>query len=216
MDHIQQAETRSLQATGKDEEINLFIKMMTDIVALLDDQAAARAVKSGQKQMKEIVENTASSQIRIASMKGLVRGESMVDVSSLPGASVREKQAQRGVKRRAVSLSNGDKENHAPGVLPRKRRHSEYQRLLMEQIEHEKQELDDLRARDEQRHNEMVALQQQTIETLSNVTSLLEAQQQHEIERRNEQVARNLQEKEQQAALTAAILTLSLNLSKSK
>lgn len=113
---LQKNETRSLQSTGTNEEVNDHIEVrnidfqlnqyklmftnqrLTSLVSLLDDVSNARAAKTKEKQRKVSLEDEASWQLREASMKGLVRGETLVDVSTLPSASIREKQAQQGTK----------------------------------------------------------------------------------------------------------------------
>lgn len=113
---LQKNETRSLQSTGTNEEVNHHIEVrnidfqlnqhklmftnqrLTSLVSLLDDVSNARAAKTKEKQRKVSLEDEASWQLREASMKGLVRGETLVDVSTLLSVSIREKQAQQGTK----------------------------------------------------------------------------------------------------------------------
>jgi hypothetical protein len=58
----------------------------------------AETATTGSSRKKTDLETVAGLELRDASMKGLVKGDQMVDVATLEGASVRERQAQRGKK----------------------------------------------------------------------------------------------------------------------
>lgn len=91
---------------------------------------------------------------------------------------------------------------------PRKRRFSDVSALLSDRIAADKTILNELSAIERARHEEL-------INALGGLRSLMEAQIQQDNLRRQEELERRAQDKEQQAALTAALLTLSVNISKS-
>lgn len=86
--------------------------------------------------------------------------------------------------------------------------------MISDRITSDKKTLQDLQAVDQARHEQLVSLHTKTIEALQGLQTLLEAQQQRDLERHNDELTRRLQEKDQQAALTSAILSLSTHLSK--
>ncbi|KDQ23595.1 hypothetical protein PLEOSDRAFT_171138 [Pleurotus ostreatus PC15] len=209
-------ETRSLQSTGTNEEVDAHVELLTGLAQLYDVHSSIKDEQSAQIKKKRSVESQASSELREASMKGLVHRESLVDVSALPGASVREKQAQRVLKRRPLSFSTAEKENFEFEFPPRKRRHSHAAALILEQISSDQKSLQELRTLDQLRHEELTNLHKETIGILHGISSLMEAQQKHDIERQAEEMERERQQKDQLNALTTAILTLAVNVSKDK
>ncbi|KAF7334094.1 hypothetical protein MVEN_02315200 [Mycena venus] len=84
-------EARSLQQTGTDEEVDEFIKLLGELCALVDAKnlPGTKAAKQ-----KTALEGRAGRELRDASMMGLVRGDGLLDVTSLEGATVRERQGQ--------------------------------------------------------------------------------------------------------------------------
>ncbi|KAF7310148.1 Myb-like domain-containing protein [Mycena indigotica] len=88
-------ETRSLQKTGTNEEVDEHVQRLTSINELYHEQELRKTDKSTAAQKKAKVEQDAALEIRDAAMRGLVRRENLTDVAQLDSASVREKQGQR-------------------------------------------------------------------------------------------------------------------------
>ncbi|KAJ7511540.1 hypothetical protein B0H11DRAFT_2214420 [Mycena galericulata] len=153
-------ETRSLQKTGTDEEVNQHIELMTQIAELVHAREFARDERSAAARKKADVETTAASQLRDSAMRGLVRREALTDVASLDGASVREKQGQR--KRHRSLTSDSEKENDAVERKP-KRRRNQLADIVKERNVTDAKRLEEARKMDEKRHAETVALQERSL-----------------------------------------------------
>ncbi|KAJ7725538.1 hypothetical protein B0H16DRAFT_1736055 [Mycena metata] len=111
-------ETRSLQKTGTDEEVNEH----TEVVELIQARELEKDERSTASRKKADVETKAALELRDAAMKGLVRRDRLTDVAQLEGASVREKQGQRSHKYDETT-SDSEKENMSDAdEKPRRKR----------------------------------------------------------------------------------------------
>ncbi|KAJ7602476.1 hypothetical protein B0H17DRAFT_1222775 [Mycena rosella] len=151
--------TKSLQKTGTDEEVNQHIELMTQVAELFDAQKFARHERSAAAQKKADVETMAALQLRDGAMRGLVRRENLTDFALLDGASVREKQGQR-KRRRAADTSDFEKENDDSGAARPKRRRNQLTEIVKGRNAADTKRLEQARKRDEERHTETLALQE--------------------------------------------------------
>ncbi|KAJ7881459.1 hypothetical protein B0H13DRAFT_2345118 [Mycena leptocephala] len=146
-------EARSLQKTGTDEEIDEFMELLGDLCSLLD----AESTTTENSRKKIDLEAQAGLELRDASMRGLVRGENLVDVATLPGASARERQGQRGKKRKN---RDDDKENRSESrnaaSKRRRRRNTELDDLLNRRIEEDKAALEACSKQDAEKHTQQM------------------------------------------------------------
>jgi len=94
-----------MQKTGTNEEINEFIevcfwiihfmpyadlrKTMTQIVALLDAQDERKTMKSSKTKAKAQTEQEAALELRAATMRGLVKRQTLADITLLEDATSR-------------------------------------------------------------------------------------------------------------------------------
>ncbi|KIJ47651.1 hypothetical protein M422DRAFT_248662 [Sphaerobolus stellatus SS14] len=96
-----QDETHSLQKTGTNEEVDEHVRVMTDLVALIDGYMAA----------KEQV-----------SMGGMWPRNTLSNIAQLDGATTHEKQSQHKRKRAQTSDSaESDQDNSVPSVVKQSR-----------------------------------------------------------------------------------------------
>ncbi|KAK7046810.1 hypothetical protein R3P38DRAFT_2765567 [Favolaschia claudopus] len=183
-------EAESLQKTGTNEEVTEFMHVLGELSALADGEVVASSRKVKTKQGLE------------AAMKGLVKSDRLCDLSSVDSATARERQGQRGTKRK-------NDENSAPSAnATNKRRKNNLGALhevLNTRLEQDEAELRAPRKEDEVRHNAHIEALKVMTETLANVNeglrsmhdqqqktnALLEAQ---ELHRREEQIRRREQE----------------------
>ncbi|KAJ6527936.1 hypothetical protein DFH09DRAFT_1094567 [Mycena vulgaris] len=156
-------QTKSLQKTSTDEEVNQHIELMTQVVELFDAQKFARHERSSAAQKKADVETTAALQLRDGAMRGLVHRENLTDVALLDGASVREKQGQR-KHRRAADTSDSEKENDDSGAARPKRRRNQLTEIVKGRNAADAKRLEQARKRDEERHAETLALQERSLQ----------------------------------------------------
>ncbi|KZV95582.1 hypothetical protein EXIGLDRAFT_766142 [Exidia glandulosa HHB12029] len=113
-------DAKASRKTGANEEADELTHLLTDINMLIKDNADRKAT-TAQGRAKATMERQAGAELRDAAMRGIVDRESLVDVSTLPGATAREKSGQRKKRRRSPSSSDDDKENTAPGTSRHKR-----------------------------------------------------------------------------------------------
>jgi hypothetical protein len=109
-----------MQKTGTNEEINEFIevcfyiirftlntdsrKTMTQIVALLDAKDERKTTKSSKVKAKAQTEQEAALELRAAAMKGLVKRQTLADITQLEDATSREKSNQQYCSSKYVSF----------------------------------------------------------------------------------------------------------------
>jgi hypothetical protein len=70
-------------------------QLMTDLQAIMDDHVDTAKESSTKLKQKADLEEKAGKELRDAAMVGLARSEGLIDVSTLDGATAREKQGQR-------------------------------------------------------------------------------------------------------------------------
>ncbi|KAK6971366.1 hypothetical protein R3P38DRAFT_3242587 [Favolaschia claudopus] len=163
LDAQRREQTRSLQLTGTNQEVDDHPELMTHLVELVDAQKHEKDAKSNSARKKIDVETKAA---RDGAMKGLVRREALTDVSSLEGASVREKQGQRKPRN---SGNESDKEN-CDEPKP-KRRRNQLTHIVKNRNAADAKRLEQARKLEQDRHNESMALQHRTLEIQEQITS---------------------------------------------
>ncbi|CAK5282988.1 unnamed protein product [Mycena citricolor] len=121
----QRDETRSLQKTGAVEDISKHLKLMTELRALLNDEARVpTAPKTFKAKKKADLERQAGLEMRDAAMMGLVDTSTLTDVTQLEGSSVCEKQGQQKRNRDPLgdTTNQNEDEQTETSVRPKKRR----------------------------------------------------------------------------------------------
>ncbi|KAJ7366316.1 hypothetical protein DFH08DRAFT_797307 [Mycena albidolilacea] len=197
-------EARSLQKTGTDEEINDYIETLGELCALFDAGITAAADKSWNK---VDMEASAGLELREASMKGLVRRDRLLDIASLPGSSVRERQGQRGTKRKHHLDEDGENRSQSANASNKRRKKKEtvFKDIINQRIADDEAKLDACTAREQERHSEQMSVLNKLadgFECMNNRLSLLSEQQEktnlylhaQELERREEAIRRREQE----------------------
>ncbi|KIJ47935.1 hypothetical protein M422DRAFT_248517 [Sphaerobolus stellatus SS14] len=179
-----QNETRSLQKTGTDEEVDEHVQNMTDIVALVDAHEEEKTQKSLSVKQRKSTEKEAALELRKASMLGIVNREKLSNVSQLDGALVREKQGQRKRKRQSAGSSDDNKEN-IPTIAKRSRGQSAIERVLEQRQVEDTKLLQEVCEREDCRQQEIVG----GIDRLSNSIAALVDLNKAQIERENERKA---------------------------
>ncbi|KAJ7849026.1 hypothetical protein B0H13DRAFT_2361530 [Mycena leptocephala] len=168
-------QTRSLQKTVTDEEVDEHIELLTQVVELVDARDLQKGEKSAASRKKVDLETKAALELRDAAMKGLVRREALTDVARLEGASVREKQGQRKRKRAHAEASDSEKENEETTNDDFKPKRKRGRNQLVEIVKHrnaaDAKRLEKARQLDEQRHTEMRQLQQRSINLQENIVT---------------------------------------------
>ncbi|KAJ6494599.1 hypothetical protein DFH09DRAFT_353512 [Mycena vulgaris] len=156
-------ETRSLQKTGTDEEVDSHLELLTQVSELVRARELEKDEKSATARKKADVEAQAALQLRDSAMKGLVRREALTDVATLDGASVREKQGQRKRRRSAEGAFEPEKENDEIVQPKSKRRRNQLTDIVKSRNASDAKRLDQARKLDEQRHAESMVLQQRSL-----------------------------------------------------
>ncbi|KAJ7159804.1 hypothetical protein C8R43DRAFT_1124173 [Mycena crocata] len=156
-------QTRSLQKTGTDEEVDEHIELLTQVVELVHAHELEKDERSAASRKKADVEAQTALELRDAAMQGIVPRNALTDVTQLEGASVREKQGQRAHKRRYEDTSNSDKENSDSDEHKPKRRRNPLTDLVKERNASDAKRLDKAREADERRHEETKHLQERTL-----------------------------------------------------
>ncbi|KAJ7041322.1 hypothetical protein C8F04DRAFT_1230408 [Mycena alexandri] len=167
-------ETRSLQKTGTDEEVNEHIELLTQVVELIQAHELEKDERSTASRRKADVETKAALELRDAAMKGLVRRDHLTDVAQLAGASVREKQGQRNHKRKHdETTSDSDKENmsDADEKPKRKRGRNQLLEIVQKRNTADSKRLDKARQLDEKRYAETQQLQNRAIALQENLVA---------------------------------------------
>ncbi|KAK6989009.1 Myb-like domain-containing protein [Favolaschia claudopus] len=162
LDAQRREQTRSLQLTGTNQEVDDHPELMTHLVELVDAQKHEKDAKSNSARKKIDVETKAA---RDGAMKGLVRREALTDVSSLEGASVREKQGQR----KYVNMAQAGLEN-CDEPKP-KRRRNQLTHIVKNRNAADAKQLEQARKLEQDRHNESMALQHRTLEIQEQISS---------------------------------------------
>ncbi|KIJ51636.1 hypothetical protein M422DRAFT_243937 [Sphaerobolus stellatus SS14] len=152
-----QDETRSLQKTGTNEEVDEHVRVMTDLVALIDGHMAAKEHVSMGVKAKASKEQKAALELRDAAMKGMRPRNTLSDIAQLDGAMTHEKQSQRKRKRaQTADSAESDKENSVPSVAKRSRNQITLASVLQQREEEDTKHLEEACARDERRHEQLV------------------------------------------------------------
>ncbi|KAJ7020561.1 hypothetical protein C8F04DRAFT_1274864 [Mycena alexandri] len=193
-------DARSLQKTGTNEEVDEFL--LSEICALADGEvvATARKVKK-----KNDLEAQSGAEMRDASMKGLVKSAGLCDLASLQGATVRERQAQRGGKRKRDDTNENEGLSANAINKRRKKGIGALQDIVNTRLEEDKVALNTARQRDEARHDEQLNVLKDIAQGLKRVgddlNSLRDEQERtnallrtQELDRREEQIQRRERE----------------------
>ncbi|KAJ7093706.1 hypothetical protein C8R44DRAFT_890610 [Mycena epipterygia] len=167
-------QTRSLQKTGTDEEVNNHIELMTQVAELVHAHDSEKDERSVAARKKADVETQAALELRDSAMKGLVRREALTDVATLEGASVREKEGQRKRRRSLIETTETEKENRTDDIVePKpKRRHNQLAEIVKTRNASDAKRLDQARQIDEQRHAQTIALQQRSLALQENMVAV--------------------------------------------
>ncbi|KIJ55435.1 hypothetical protein M422DRAFT_240057 [Sphaerobolus stellatus SS14] len=150
-----QNETRSLQKTGTNEDIDEHVWVMTDLMALIDGHDAAKEQKSAGAKAKASKEQQAALELCDAAMMGMRLRNTLSDIAQLDGATAHEKQGQRKCKQSQTS-SGTDKENCAPSASKCVRNQTTIASVLQQREEEDVKQLEEARACDEQRHKQII------------------------------------------------------------
>ncbi|KAJ6557785.1 hypothetical protein B0H19DRAFT_1261383 [Mycena capillaripes] len=195
-------QARSLQKTGTDEEVDEFMELLGDLCSLIDAESAT----TERSRKKTDLETVAGLELRDASMRGLVKGDQLVDVTTLEGASVRERQAQRGKKRKS---HDDNKENRSQSrnarSKRRKRTHTALDDVLNQRIEEDKAALEACSKQDAEKHTQQMNVLTKLADCIQGINDRLSGLQneqektnqylhQQELERREAAVRRREQE----------------------
>lgn len=127
-------------------------------MSLIDDNAREKATTLGSR-AKATAEREAGAQLRDAAMRGIVDRETLLDISTLPGATTREKSGQR--KKRPRASSDSDKENAAT-MSKRSRKHDKKAQSDEEDVNRIVGVLNDMNAADAALLAEVRAMQQES------------------------------------------------------
>ena len=77
---------------------------MTQIVALLDAKDERKTMKSSKVKAKAQTEQEAAFELRAAAMKGLVKRQTLADITQLEDATSRERSNQQNIPSKCVSF----------------------------------------------------------------------------------------------------------------
>jgi len=184
------AETASLQKTGTDEEINDFLRCMTELCQLYDAHDE-QAHQSKRKAARKALEALAGAELRDASMRGMVSRCTLTDVTATEGTSHREIQAQRPSKRhRTWSFSDGESEKENAGHHHKRHRHSALtalQGLVAQRVAADSKRLAEAREREDQRFAENQAMQHRILEGITTLTDVIrQSEEQRRLDRERE------------------------------
>ncbi|KJA13661.1 hypothetical protein HYPSUDRAFT_209361 [Hypholoma sublateritium FD-334 SS-4] len=200
VDAHKSSETRSLQKTGTNEEIDGHIETMTELVSLLDAQSDDRANKSLRAKGKEELEAQAALELRDAAMKGRVLRQALTDVTQLEDSTLREKAGQRESKSKrqrsttppaSEPQSSQSKEN----LRPTAKRICTSNQIIEAAIQTHQQsaaeQLAAARELDKQRHEELMAGFNNLAKGFAGLTDIMRRHLEHDDEvRKAEQEAR--------------------------
>ncbi|KAJ6484797.1 hypothetical protein C8R45DRAFT_1098945 [Mycena sanguinolenta] len=190
-------QARSLQKTGTDEEIDGFMELLGELCSLMDTETATAGISS----KKTNLETVAGLELRDASMKGLVKGDQLVDVTTLEGASVRERQAH--TRKNDDNKENGKSRNAR--CKRRKRTNTALDDVLNQRIEEDKAALEACSKQDAEKHAQQMAVLTKLADCMQGINDRLSGLQneqektnhylhQQELERREAAVPRHEQE----------------------
>ncbi|KAF5309299.1 hypothetical protein D9611_015004 [Ephemerocybe angulata] len=214
LEYHRKEETVSKQKTGTNEEVTSHTQVMTELMQLWDDHAAAKQEKTAKEKNKVSQETKASLELRDAAMKGRVPRQTLTDIAELPGASVREKQGQRAEKRKSPSTGS-NKENEGSFSRPSKRRRSELTRVVESRMEADKKLLEDAIKVEERRQEELKAMHSSLGQGLDKVSQSLAAladfqrvQAEREVEQRAREAEQRARDSERQMQLQLSIIEL--------
>ncbi|KAF8954131.1 hypothetical protein BDZ97DRAFT_1928712 [Flammula alnicola] len=153
------AETRSLQKTGTDEQVDEHLENMTNIAALVDVQASEKEGKATGVKNKADKEQQAALELRDAAMMGVVPRQTLSDISQLDGATWREKRGQREQPQKRVhspTVGSSDKENLRPAGKRRCAANNVIEKALNDHHTATEQRLAEARRLDEQRQQQLL------------------------------------------------------------
>ncbi|KIO20072.1 hypothetical protein M407DRAFT_30269 [Tulasnella calospora MUT 4182] len=173
-------ETRSLQATGKNEEIDDHIQSLTEIVQLLDDAKLESERASSSAKAKVETERRVGLEMREAAMKNLVQARELKeDLGAIEGSSYRERQGQRKRKSDSADLDHAgsEQENHPGPSGPYKKRQTLKAKVgdIIERFENaNSQILEEARERDEKREQREEQRHDAVIDHLGRVSTSLD------------------------------------------
>lgn len=105
------ADAAAMRKSGATEDVDKLTEVMGHVVGLIDDANLKKTQKSSSAQSKVDLERAAGIQARNAAATGCVDREEWADITAIPGATAREKMAQRSKRKRSPSVSDSDKEN---------------------------------------------------------------------------------------------------------
>ncbi|KIJ33505.1 hypothetical protein M422DRAFT_264435 [Sphaerobolus stellatus SS14] len=179
------SETRSLQKTGTNEEVNSHIETLTDLMALIEGYDAAKKEFLDISMEQCDLQTKASYEMRDAAMTGQVDRSTLIDVMQLEGATVRERQGQR--KRKSASLADSNKENSS--VHPSKRTHHEtaLKKVLNQHQENDQKQLEEACEKDCHCHEELLTKLDCMAGSIDRLTNTLQSQAEREAERNAQQ-----------------------------
>ncbi|KAK6992322.1 hypothetical protein R3P38DRAFT_2802804 [Favolaschia claudopus] len=152
IDEYKAGEAVSLKQTGINEEVDHSIVLLGEIAALADGEVIADSRKAKKKQD---LEAQSGAEMRAASMRGLVNTAALCDLSSLDGATARERQAQRGGKRKREEKENPSQSSNATNKH-RKKALGAFQDVLNTRLDRDEQTLAAVREEDKVRHDQQL------------------------------------------------------------
>ncbi|KIJ43671.1 hypothetical protein M422DRAFT_252912 [Sphaerobolus stellatus SS14] len=181
--------TRSLQKTGTDEQVDEHVKIMTDLVALVNEHQASKEEFTRTSKRQQVLQQKAAEQMRDASTTGCVPRKTLADVAQLDGATVREKQGQRKRKSTQSSAHSGsEKENIGAGACKRARHQSAIKKALIQHEETDQKQLKEVLVRDDQRHKELRGGLDRMADSITQLSDAVRIQSDRETERNAQQM----------------------------
>ncbi|THU89561.1 hypothetical protein K435DRAFT_802630 [Dendrothele bispora CBS 962.96] len=188
-------QTRSKQKTGTDEEVSEHIRLLDDLVEQVHANKIEGRNTSAQAQKKADMEKQAGLEIRDAAMRGIAQRENLTDIAD-ENAPLRERQGQR--KRRRSSSEASEKGNIKKG------RYSKLEEVLTQHNRDDEERLKEAHERDEMHHQEILEVQNRTIDVLKDLNESIKDMHRESQELRH----RDRETQHQQSQLLASLATL--------
>ncbi|KIJ31629.1 hypothetical protein M422DRAFT_266657 [Sphaerobolus stellatus SS14] len=186
LDGHRKNETRSLQKTGTDEEVDEHVENLTELASLVDSHEEVKTQKTAAGKKRVSAEQQAALDLRKSAMLGVVNRDTLTDVSHLEGATVREKQGQRKRKHASAGpsgLDTEDKEN-----IPVKRpRQSAIERIIEKRQKDDEELLKEVREREDQRQHELLGGLDRLSDSIATLVDLSRAQMQQQNQQQDEE-----------------------------
>ncbi|KIJ38208.1 hypothetical protein M422DRAFT_259112 [Sphaerobolus stellatus SS14] len=167
-----QKETKSLQKTGVNEEIDAHIQTLTDLVSLIDAHNLVKEKASTGAKTKASKEQAAALELKDAAMNGIRPRNTLMDISQLDGATAHEKQGQQNV---------------SPSASKCPHHQSTLDRVLQKREEEDTHRLQEAQARDDLRHGQLISGFDRLAHGMATLNETMQTQMRQESERNAQQ-----------------------------